>query len=394
MANEEHLAILRQGVDVWNAWRQDHPNIEMDLRDADLRDADLRGARLHRAKLTGAKLQEASLSGAKLTGASLTGADLTGARLQDAFLTGADLQDAKLTGARLRGADLQDAKLTGARLRGADLTRAKLTGANLTGADLQDASLTGANLTGADLQDASLQDADLRGASLYRVKLPGANMKAASIGWTVFADVDLRAVQSLAHVVHTGPSTIGIDTLYLSGGDIPEVFLRGCGVPDSMIEYARALVLAERPIDYYSCFISYSNYDAALAKRLHADLQARGVRCWYAPHDLKIGESILGGIEQGIRLHDKLLLLLSESSVNSAWVDAEVQMALVRERAERRRVLFPVRIDDAVLTSGAAWAVLVRGDYHIGDFRQWKEHDAYQESLKRLLRDLKAEKGG
>ncbi|HEY0734366.1 MAG TPA: toll/interleukin-1 receptor domain-containing protein [Herpetosiphonaceae bacterium] len=128
-----------------------------------------------------------------------------------------------------------------------------------------------------------------------------------------------------------------------------------------------------------------------LAERLYADLQARGVRCWYALEDLKIGESILGGIDQGIRLHDKLLLLLSESSVNSAWVDAEVQMALVRERSERRRVLFPIRIDDAVLTSEAAWAALIRGDYHIGDFRQWKAHDSCQQGFQRLLRDLKAE---
>jgi hypothetical protein len=28
---------------------------------------------------------------------------------------------------------------------------------------------------------------------------------------------------------------------------------------------------------------------------------------------------------------------------------------------------------------------------HAGDFRQWKQHDAYQKAFDRLLRDLKAE---
>jgi len=66
-----------------------------------------------------------------------------------------------------------------------------------------------------------------------------------------------------------------------------------------MIDYARSLVAAERPIDYYSVFISYSSKDEALAKRLHADLQAAGGRCWFAPHNLEIGEPILSGIDSG-----------------------------------------------------------------------------------------------
>jgi hypothetical protein len=201
--------------------------------------------------------------------------------------------------------------------------------------------------------------------------------------------MDLRGVQGLSSVIHENPSIIGLDTIEQSQGQIPEVFLRGCGVSDSLINYIPSLTT--QSIQYYSLFISYSSHDEALAKRLHADLQAAGIRCWYAPEDLKIGESILGGIDQGIHLHDKLLLLLSESSVQSAWVETEVQMALARERSERRRVLFPVRIDDAVLTNGAAWATLIRADHHIGDFRQWHDYPTYRVVFERLLRDLRAE---
>src|SRR5687768_6911065 len=55
MANEEHLAILRQGVEAWNAWRLEHPSVRPDLREADLRRTDLCGAHLSRADLIGAR---------------------------------------------------------------------------------------------------------------------------------------------------------------------------------------------------------------------------------------------------------------------------------------------------------------------------------------------------
>lgn len=216
-------------------------------------------------------------------------------------------------------------------------------------------------------------------------------MSNASLCFTTFGNVDLRTVYGLETVKHLGPSTIGIDTLYRSHGEIPESFLRGCGVPAPLIEYTRSLVTAERPIDYYSVFISYSGKDEALAKRLHADLQAKGVRCWLAPHDLTPGEIIVRGIDEAIRLHDKVVLLLSEAAVMSNWVAYEVNLATTREAAEGRTVLYPLRLDDAVLTTSQGWAVALRKGRHIGDFRQWTEYAAYQAVFERLLKDLKAE---
>jgi len=94
---------------------------------------------------------------------------------------------------------------------------------------------------------------------------------------------------------------------------------------------------------------------------------------------------------ESIRLHDKLLLILSEHSVRSTWVHDEVEAAPERERREHRLVLFPIRIDDAVMETEQAWAASIRRMRHIGDFTRWKEHDHYQRGLERLLRDLKAE---
>jgi hypothetical protein len=159
------------------------------------------------------------------------------------------------------------------------------------------------------------------------------------------------------------------------------------GLPDNLIEYLPSLL--GRAIEFYSCFISYSHEDKVFARRLHADMQAKGVRCWFAPHDMPIGAKILDTIDEAIRLRDKVLLILSEGAIASDWVEGEVTRALDEERERKQLLLFPVRIDDAVLDTKEAWARLLRGERHIGDFTRWKDHDTYDAALKRLLRDLK-----
>ena len=225
-------------------------------------------------------------------------------------------------------------------------------------------------------------------AVLRMTNLQGADLREAKVGGTAFVATNLSVAKGLESVNHHGPSTIGIDTVYASQGRIPEVFLRGAGVPDEFIAYTRSLV--GRAIEFYSCFISYSSKDQDFAERLHADLQDNGVRCWFAPEDMKIGDKIWDRLDQSIRLHDKLLLVLSANSIGSEWVEDEVTTAFEEERRRDKTVLFPVRLDDTVFDTEESWAAKVR-QRHIGDFRQWKQHDAYQKAFDRLLRDLKAE---
>ncbi len=165
-------------------------------------------------------------------------------------------------------------------------------------------------------------------------------------------------------------------------------------MPDELIAFAPTLL--QNPIQFYSCFISYSHLDEDFVKRLHADLQDMGVRCWFAAHDLKIGDRFQDTIDRAIRLRDKLLVILSENALASEWVEDEIQAALEEERrgSERRTVLFPLRIDGAIEETELAWASRIRRTRHIGDFSRWKEHDAYQAAFERLLRDLKAAGGG
>jgi hypothetical protein len=341
MANQEHLKILKRGVGLWNRWREKSPDIRPDLS----------GANLYGANLNTANLIKADLSRANLVKADLSRANLSTANLRGAFLMLADL----------RAADLSEADLSEADLRAAGLSKAHLSGAHLSRAHLSRAEFSGA-----------------------------------IVGATGFVDLDLSAVKGLETIGHQGPSFIDIHTIHRSRGKIPEAFLRGAGVPDTFIAYIASP--AAEAIQYCSCFISYSNKDEAFARRLHAELQQKGVRCWFAPEYIKGNRKLYDQLDQVIRPHEELLLILSEHSIHSEWVMSEIRQARKAEAREGRRKLFPIRLVDWEMLkawkcfdadSGKDLAVEVR-EYLVPDFSQWKDPDSYQQAFTRLLRDLKA----
>lgn len=361
------------GVDAWNEWRR------TTTEKADLNGADLSGSNLIRANLIGADITHADLRKADLLIADLSGADLTGAKLSQANLNGAKFNKAILVKAKLVRSELAAASF-----RAADLTEASLSKANLRRARLSEA-----NLSGAELIDANLRDADLSST----------NLTGSTFGDTVFVNLDLSSTRGLESVIHRAPSTIGIDTLYKSKGKIPEVFLRGCGVPDSFIAQAKALIGAEEGIQFYSCFISYSGLDEEFARRLHGRLQQEHVRVWFAPHDMQGGKKLHEQIDEAIKVYDKLLILLSPNSLQSEWVMTELRKARKAERKTGKRKLFPVgMVDYKTLQEwecfdadgGKDLAVEVR-EYFIPDFSNWKDHDSFEKGFARLLKDLRAE---
>jgi hypothetical protein len=236
----------------------------------------------------------------------------------------------------LRAADLRHANLSVADLSVADLSVADLRHANLVGANLVGAHLVGAHLVGAHLSRANLVGVNVVGADLA-----GVNFTDAEIGATIFADNDLSLITGLDTVTHSQPSTIGIDTLYKSKGNLPEAFLRGCGVPEPQIEYLPSLLGAMEPIQFYSCFISYSHQNEEFARRLHSRMQQDHLRVWYAPEDMKAGRKLHEQIDEAIWIFDKLVLVLSAESIQSEWVMTEIRKARKAELRDKRRKLFP-----------------------------------------------------
>lgn len=414
MANPEHVKILKQGSEAWNKWFRRKlasglPDLtEADLSDTDLSGCDLRGVSLKRAILIRANLKQANLSGAncsegflfratlqeaQASGASFNGADISEANLQAAVISNGYFIGAILTKSNLNRSQLIETDLRGADLRNADLRGADLTGVNLAGADLSSADLRDANLTGADLERANLSKAYLSGTKFSSVHLYS----------TIFGSNDLSQVIELESADHYGPSILNIETIYKSKGKVPEKFLRGCGLSNLQIETAKLAApgldsaqIAELTdnmrqlyldgVRAYSCFISYNSKDEEFAKRLHDDLQNNGVRCWLAPEDMKIGDKFRTHMDDAIRAHDKLLMVFSQNSINSASVENEVKAVLEKERKESSRILIPICLDDELINAEQPWADEIRRTRPVGDF---SDMDNYEKACDRLLRNLR-----
>jgi uncharacterized protein YjbI with pentapeptide repeats len=223
MANPEHLAILKQGVEQWNRWRGEAPDVRPNLEAADLRGEDFSvtdkvsldyphagkfmrnlyqarmrtaapsafGIDFHGVELRGARLSEANLFRANLTGATLQWAHLTRATLREAELFGSDLSDATVAEADLRKAMLHGATLRKANLRSANLAQARFSQADLTGADLSWANLRGVYGEDSILIGADLSYANLIKANLWGAKLAGANLTQSRLVHTILREADM-----------------------------------------------------------------------------------------------------------------------------------------------------------------------------------------------------------
>ena len=154
-----------------------------------------------------------------------------------------------------------------------------------------------------------------------------------------------------------------------------------------------------QPIQFYSCFISYSTKDQDFAERLHSRMRDKGLRVWFAPEDIQGGKKLHEQIDEAIRLYDKLLLVLSHESMSSEWVKTEIRKARKAELREKRRKLFPIRLVDFEAIrewkcfdadSGKDLAVEIRS-ISSRTSRSGRITTRSRRPSTRLLKDLKAE---
>lgn len=236
MANPEHLAILNQGVEAWNEWRNENLETKPDLSGAmlsganlsraNLSNADFREAMLCTVNLIKANLSRANLSEADLGGAHFREANLRAANLSEASLFDANLNDANLSNANLREAHVGGANLSNAILICADLTQADLTGANLRKANLRQACIMEANLWKADLSEADLSEANLRKANLFEANIREANLGKADLGQADLLGADLRkAILSRADLSEANLTAADLSGANLKGADLSSSIL-------------------------------------------------------------------------------------------------------------------------------------------------------------------------
>lgn len=361
VADQEQENILKQGTDVWNYWRKEHPTTAIDLRNSDLVGRDLRGANLSKA-------------------------DLGKADLRWANLNKTDLSEAYLREADFFGADLDEANLSKAQLILANLSRANLRKADLSKSDLSGAILSNTSFIGSNLSEANFSGAEIRNIAL--------------------GDVDLSKTLGLEIVNNYYSSTLGTNTISLSKGKIPEVFLRGCGLSDWEIEAAKLYdpnlsnqdmddilykvhdIRANQPVQISPLFISYSHADSEFVNKLENHLNDKGVRFWRDVHNATAGklEKVIG---RAIRHNPTVVLILSKDSIKSDWVEHEVRMARELEKEVERDVLCPVALDDSWKISPWPKRVMEQvKEYNILDFSKWNDDENFKNTFVKLMDGL------
>jgi hypothetical protein len=153
-----------------------------------------------------------------------------------------------------------------------------------------------------------------------------------------------------------------------------------------------------QPIQFYSCFISYSTKDEDFAKRLHSKMRDNNLRVWFANEDLKGGHKLHEQIDEAIRMYDKFIIVLSPESLRSKWVMNEVRRTRKTELANNQRKFFPITLMDyrdlegwecLDPETGTDLAAEIR-EYYVPDFCNWKDHDSFEKAFAQLLEGLKA----
>jgi hypothetical protein len=351
MADLDQVERLKDGLKEWNEWRDENPKIRIDLSKANLKEA------------------------------TLWGANLSTANLEEA-----DLRRTDLTRVNFREANLRRARLRGSYIQEVDLRRASLYEADFREVDLGKANLVGTVMNGTDLKRA--------------------NLGQAIMGGTVLVNLDLSEVEELEEVRHEFPSRISTDTIQFFKGNIPEKFLRGCGLTDWEIESAKLYqpglsakevndivyriydLRANQVIQINPLFISYCHGDSTFVDEMEKLLNQKGIRFWRDIHDASAGR-LEKVVDRAIRQNPIVLLILSENSVKSDWVEHEARTARDLEKELKRDVLCPVALDDA--WKDCKWPARLREqimEYHILDFSKWKDEREFAKMFRKLVDGL------
>ncbi|MBD2606318.1 pentapeptide repeat-containing protein [Scytonema hofmannii FACHB-248] len=220
MANEEHLAIIKQGVSIWNKWRSENPLIKPNLAEINLSNTNLRNANLDEVDLSKAHLGAVDFTRASLVGANLREADISIAYLKEATLEDADLTSARLMMSDLRMSNFSNALLINANLNKANLTSSNFTEANLIAVSLRESNLTGANFTRANLSEVNFSAANLTATNFSNANLTEANISRVKALETNFTNAILTGVSLEDWLINNATKLDDVicDYVYLKSG--------------------------------------------------------------------------------------------------------------------------------------------------------------------------------
>jgi uncharacterized protein YjbI with pentapeptide repeats len=372
MADPTHVEIIKKGVDGWNQWRKDNAEITPDLSSADLNKLNLNGV---------------DFSNTNFDRTNLTSWQVINCNFDKATLTNISAQ--------------------GSYWRNATLSRTEISG------DLTASNFYVADLTGAYVHNCGFPFCELRFLRLNNTKFAGYFGDTDLNSWTVI-DSDLSGIQNLSAGNVEYPFNIDFLTLRNTAAGLKEDigqtnkfsnFFKDSGIPEEIIAVFRTWVkikptIAEasvQSIEFYSCFISYSHEDRKFAKSLQGHLQKNNIQCWFDEEHVLPGDNILDAVDNGIRRWDKVLLCCSENSLNSPYVDREIDKALQkeedlwRERGKKILTIIPLNLDGFLFEWESSKASILKSRL-AADFTDWENNEAnFDLQLNQILKALRAD---
>jgi hypothetical protein len=172
-----------------------------------------------------------------------------------------------------------------------------------------------------------------------------------------------------------------------------EKFLLNCGAPPGFFDLYQRIASSPK---YESAFLSYSSNDQDFAQELYSELRKQGIDVWFAPHDMQGGQTIIDQVTRAITAKNRVILVLSEHSMNSGWVRTEIRKTVGNGTGITK--LFPISLVpyDKIRNwelfdadTGEDLAVHIRG-FFVPDFSEWRSPERFATAIARLTRDLKA----
>lgn len=369
MANPEHVAIFYQGQETWESWRHEqeknHGRFLPDLSGLDF---------------TGLRRENASFHQVNLTGSSFKNV-----HLQDPDFENSELHSVNFEGAFLEGANFQMARISRS-----NFEKTWLLESSFHLAEVRQSSYAGSELSMSKFQSCKINRCNFHRARLEETKF-----------------LECQLTHSIGLQTATGSRPCYVDSLTLkSSPALPIPFLQLAGLSDLDIEYYKLMqpdlsneqitdilyrmhdIRATQAIQVNPLFISYSHTDTAFVDKIGDMLTAKGVRYWRDIHNATAGR-LEKQVDRAMRLNPTVLIVLSEASTNSDWVEHEVESARALEKTTGRDCLCPITLDDS--WKDCDWDMRIMRQlkkYNILDFSEWQDEQVLERQFSKLLRGL------
>jgi exopolyphosphatase/pppGpp-phosphohydrolase len=132
--------------------------------------------------------------------------------------------------------------------------------------------------------------------------------------------------------------------------------------------------------DPIQVFLSHSSADNELAKRISEGLQKAGIKVFFDEAEIRVGDSFVEKIAEGISKSRFLAVMVSKNSLESHWVRKELNMKMAEEVKTKKVCVLPILVDECELPALLA-------DTTYADFRT-----DFKSGLEDLLRTINAYK--